>query len=236
MGRYPGRNLAPPASLPDLPAAIPAGLPAQLVGRRPDLVAAERRLAAADERFLVAKRSLYPRLTLTGSAGTSSNELRDLVDYDFRVWSLAASLLQPVFQGGRLRAGVDRARAGTEEALLAYTGAALRAYSEVEAALAADEYLAGEVDGLAESVRHARAATRLAEDRYRSGLEDYITVLSSQRREFDSESAYIAALQRRLENRVNLYLALGGGFHRPDDIPMPGRDVRALADRRGDQP
>jgi NodT family efflux transporter outer membrane factor (OMF) lipoprotein len=236
MGRYPGRQLSAPQALPQAPAAIPAGLPAELVGRRPDLVAAERRLAAADERFLVAKRSLYPRLTLTASGGTASEALSDLVDYDFRVWSIAANLLQPVFQGGRLRANVDRARAGTEEAVQSYTAAALRAYAEVETTLAADEHLAGEVDRLSESVRHSRAATKLAEDRYRMGLEDYVTVLDSQRREFTSESAYISAYQRRLENRVDLYLALGGGFRRPDTIPTPAQDVKAVAAHRETRP
>lgn len=231
MGRYPGRRIAAPEELPDAPAAIPGGLPAELVGRRPDLVAAERRLAAADERFLVARRSLYPRLTLTGSGGTVSEALSNLVDYDFHVWSIAANLLQPVFQGGRLRAGVDRARAGTEEALQLYTGAALRAYAEVETALAADGHLSREVERLSESARHSAAATKLAEDRYRSGLENYVTVLDAQRREFNSRSAYITSYQRRLENRVDLYLALGGGFQRPDTIPTPASDVKALASR-----
>ncbi len=231
MGRYPGRRIQAPETLPVTPAAIPGGLPAELVGRRPDLVAAERRLAAADERFVVARRSLYPRLTLTGSGGTASEALSDLVDYDFRVWSIAANLLQPVFQGGRLRAGVDRARAGAEEALQSYAAAALRAYAEVETALAADEHLSREVERLAESARHSAAATMLAEDRYRSGLEDYVTVLDAQRREFISQSAHIAAYQKRLENRVDLYLALGGGFQRPDTIPTPGRDVKAVASR-----
>jgi NodT family efflux transporter outer membrane factor (OMF) lipoprotein len=231
LGRYPGRRIQTPETLPMAPAAIPAGLPAELVGRRPDLVAAERRLAAADERFVVARRSLYPRLTLTGSGGTASEALSDLVDYDFRVWSIAANLLQPVFQGGRLRAGVDRARAEAEEALQSYAAAALRAYAEVETALAADEHLSREVERLAESVRHSAAATKLAGDRYRSGLEDYVTVLDAQRREFNSQSAYIAAYQNRLENRVDLYLALGGGFQRPDTIPTPAQDVKAVASR-----
>jgi NodT family efflux transporter outer membrane factor (OMF) lipoprotein len=233
MGRYPGRAMPLPDALPRTPAAIPTGLPAELVARRPDLVAAERRLAAADERFVVAKRSLYPRLFLTGSGGTATESLRDLTDYDFRVWSLAASLLQPVFQGGRLRAGVDRARAMTWEAIESYTAAGLRAYAEVEAALAADQHLATEVETLDESARHARAATRLAEDRYRSGLEDYITVLDSQRRELASESAHITAHAGRLQNRVNLYLALGGGFRRPDSIPTPARDIKSVASRGG---
>ena len=231
MGRYPGRRIPAPEMLPQVPVEIPAGLPAELVGRRPDLVAAERRLAAADQRFLVAKRSLYPRLTLTGSGGTASEALSELVDYDFHVWSIAANLLQPVFQGGRLRAGVDRARAGTEEALQLYTAAALRAYAEVETALAADEHLAREVEWLSDSARHAAAAAELAEVRYRSGLALYVTVLEAQRREFISRSARIAAYRNRLGNRVDLYLALGGGFQRPDTIPTSVREAKSPPDR-----
>jgi outer membrane protein TolC len=195
-------------------------------------VAAERRLAAADERFAAARRALYPRLSLTGSGGTVSEDLADLLDSDFRVWSLAAGILQPVFQGGRLRANVDRSVAATEEALESYTAAALRAYAEVETALASDSLLAREEDRLGEAARHAAAARVLAEERYRAGLEDYITVYESQRREATAESNHLTTRRLRLENRVDLYLALGGGFQRPDTIPTPARDLRALASRR----
>ena len=220
MGRYPGRDLEEPQVLPDLPGEIPGGLPAELVARRPDLAAAERRLAASDQRYEAARRSLYPRLTLTASAGTASNELADLVDGNFSVWSLVGGLVQPLFQGGRLRANVNRTSAAGDEALESYIAAALRAYREVETALAAEGYLRRRDELLAESAFQAAAARRLAEGRYRSGLEDYVTVLESQRRELTTESQLLEVRQARLENRVDLYLALGGGFAR--SAPPPG--------------
>ncbi len=219
LGRYPGRDIPEPAMMPEVPRSIPGGLPADLIARRPDLAAAERRLAAADQRLLVARRSLYPRFALTASGGSVSTQLGDLLDGDFSVWSIVGNLFQPIFQGGKLRAGVDFADAGTEAALESYISAALVAYTEVESALAADSFLVREDERLRESSRQAAAARRLAEERYGSGLEGYITVLESQRRELTAEATALAVRRQRLTNRVDLYLALGGGYLRPDVAP-----------------
>jgi outer membrane protein TolC len=205
--------------MPEVPQSIPGGLPAELIARRPDLAAAERRLAAADQRLLVAKRSLYPRFSLTASGGTISTQLGDLVDGDFSVWSIVGNLFQPIFQGGRLRAGVDLADAGTEAAVESYISAALVAYTEVESALAADAFLVKEDERLWEATRQAAAARQLAEERYGAGLEEYITVLESQRRELTAEATALNVRRLRLTNRVDLYLALGGGYLRPDVVP-----------------
>lgn len=214
-GNYPARALPVTRGVPDPPRAVPAGLPADLVARRPDLVAAERRLLASSERVLVARRALYPSLALTGSGGTASNELEDLLDGDFRVWSLVAGLARPLFQGGRLRADVDRTRAASEEAVATYARDVLRAYGEVEAALAAERYLATRADRLAEAVHEAGAALDLAGDRYARGLEAYVTVLDAQRALFSAERAALAVRRERFDNRIDLYLALGGGFETP---------------------
>jgi NodT family efflux transporter outer membrane factor (OMF) lipoprotein len=219
LGRYPGRDIPEPVMMPDVPRTIPGGLPAELIARRPDLAAAERRLAAADQRLLVAKRSLYPRFSLTASGGTLSTQLGDLVDGDFSVWSIVGNLFQPIFQGGRLRAGVDFADAGTGAAVESYISAALVAYTEVESALAADAFLVKEDERLWEATRQAAAARRLAEERYGAGLEEYITVLESQRRELTAEATALSVRRQRLANRVDLYLALGGGYLRPDAVP-----------------
>jgi outer membrane protein TolC len=187
------------------------------VSRRPDLVAAERRVAAADLRVKEARRSLYPRLSLTASGGTSTEEFRDLLDQDFRVWSLIGNLTQPLFQGGRLLANVDRNEAIARETLAGFASAVLNAYAEVESALAAESYLAERVDHLERATEQSVAAQELAEDRYRSGLEDYVTVLESQRRALTNESSLLAARRERLDNRVNLFLALGGGYRAPQE-------------------
>jgi NodT family efflux transporter outer membrane factor (OMF) lipoprotein len=216
LGRYPEGKLTVPEDLPGMPATLPAGLPAELVMRRPDLAAAERRAAAANARVKQARRLLYPSFSLTGSGGTASQELRDLTDGDFRVWSLAANLLQPIFQGGRLRAGIKLAEARSQEELAHYASMALKAFSEVESALAAESWLNLQEADQQEAMRQAIAARRLAEDRYRTGLADFITVLEAQRRQFEAESHYLSVRRLRLSNRANLYLALGGGFQVKD--------------------
>jgi NodT family efflux transporter outer membrane factor (OMF) lipoprotein len=219
IGRYPGRELPVPTVLPDTPRPIPAGLPADLIARRPDLAAAERRLAASDERYKAARRDRLPRISLTAGAGTSTDSLSSLVNGDFSIWNLAFNVLQPVFQGGRLRAAQDQAEAMTDESLINYAGAALRAYSEVETALASEEFLAKRVADLATAAEQSRAAERLSEQRYDAGLEGFITVLESQRRALQADGEWISARRQRLENRVDLYLALGGGFERVDPLP-----------------
>jgi NodT family efflux transporter outer membrane factor (OMF) lipoprotein len=212
IGAYPDGSVGEGRELPAPPASVPAGLPAELVSRRPDLAASERRLAAAGARIDEARRALYPRISLTASGGTSSEELGDLVDGDFGVWSLAANLTQPIFQGGRIAAGIDLAKSRQREALHAYIDTALHAFAEVETALAADGHLALRETALAEATEQATAARELAQSRYERGIGDVIAVLESQRRAFLAESEWIAAQRERLDNRIDLYLALGGDY------------------------
>jgi len=215
LGRYPDGRVLENHSverLPEAPGPIPGGLPAELVARRPDLVAAERRLAAADQRYLAARRALYPRLALTAGGGTASDSLGDLLDGDFRVWNIVGNLTQPLFQGGRLRAGVERADASNRAALAVYVGEVLEAYAEVESALAAEQTLAELERHLAQAAEQLVAARRLAEERYRSGVGIYLVVLESQSRALIAEGELLAVRRQRLDNRVELHLALGGGF------------------------
>ncbi len=212
LGRYPGGSAGFAGALPDPPAPPPAGLPADLVGRRPDVIAAERRLAASDARVRQAKAALFPSIRLTGSGGRSSQELGDLLDGDFTVWSIAAGVLQPIFRGGELRARVDLAGAGSRRALASYANTLLRAYGEVESALAAEGFLAAREEALTRASEQSAAARALAEQRYRSGLEDFVTLLEAQRRALAAESERIGIARLRLENRVDLCVALGGGF------------------------
>jgi NodT family efflux transporter outer membrane factor (OMF) lipoprotein len=222
LGQYPGREIDGPSDMPLLTGAVPAGLPADLIARRPDLAAAERRLAASKAREYAAQAALYPRISLTASGGTTSEEVGDLIDGDFSVWSLAGNLTQPLFQGGRLRANVDLEKARVEEILALYVGTVLNAYNEVESALTREKYLAEQVVYLERAAGHAEAARLLAESRYQSGLEDYIAVLESQRRSLSTQSRLINLRRLELDNRVNLYLALGGGFRveEKEDVPV----------------
>ena len=228
LAQYAGGDISPPPNLPAMPAAVPAGVPADLVARRPDLVAAERQVAASEARLRVARRELLPSFSLTANTGTSTNALRSLLNGDFAVWGLVGNVLAPLWQGGRLRAQISRAEAQVAEVLATYVNTALVAYAEVETALAAEEYMADRVVHLATSVEQARAAERLADERYRTGLDTYITVLDSQRSLFQAESELIAARRLRLENRVDLYLALGGGFEQlesPISMADPNESV-----------
>jgi len=228
LGRYPTASLELPDEFPSLPEEIPAGLPAQLVSRRPDLAAAERRLAAADSRLAEARSALYPRIGLTASGGRSSGELGDLLDGDFGVWSLLANLTQPLLQGGRLRAGVDMARAGEELALAIYAGSVLRAYTEVESALAGERFLAAQEIALQTATKEALAARQLAEERYAKGLSDLITMLEAQRRAFDAESRLLTVRRQRIDARIDLHLALGGGFSASETSADPSDDYSTV--------
>ncbi len=222
LGRYPAAELQAAPGLPEFDGPVPAGLPSELVGRRPDVAAAERRVAASEARIYESRAALLPRFSLTASGGTSSEELADLLDGDFGVWTLAGNLLQPIFQGGRLRAGIDFAEAGGEEAEARYFGTVLAAYAEVESALAAEAALAAEERWLAAAANQASAAGELSERRYLGGVEDYVTVLAATRGALEAESARIAVRLARLDARVNLYLALGGGFETdcPPESPV----------------
>ena len=212
LGRYPAADLAIAQDLLPMPAPIPAGLPADLIARRPDLMIAERQVAAANARIKVAKRARYPSFSLTSSGGASSANLSNLLSGDFIVWSFAGNLLQPLFQGGRLRAGIKLAEANQEQALAGFAEQALRAYGEVESALMAETYLRDRENALREASEQAVAARELAENRYTRGVSDVITLLGSQRRAFEAEGQYLTVRRQRLDARVDLYLALGGGF------------------------
>ncbi|MGA0058844.1 MAG: efflux transporter outer membrane subunit, partial [Planctomycetota bacterium] len=218
-GRYPDSALEPAAGLPSLPGPVPGGLSAELVRRRPDLAAAEHRLAATDALLASSRANLYPRIALTSSAGTSSNDLADLGDLDFRVWSIGANLFAPLFDGGRIRADIDEKDARRREALFGST--ALQAYREVETALAATPLLDAEWERRSEAVAEAEAARTLSEDRYARGLVPIDTLLNAQRRALAARTQFLAVARQRLDNRVQLILALGGGFDAGDPSAAP---------------
>lgn len=212
LGRYPTAELQPIDTFPGLAGAVPAGLPMELLARRPDLVASARRLEAAGYRAAQRQAELLPRLSLTASTGRNSNELSDLLDGSFGIWSLAGNLVQPVFQGGRLRAQVDAADARVSTEAANYANLVLTAAGEVETALLGEESFEATELALAKAAQHSRSAADLVEQRYASGLAPYLSVLDTQRTALVAESRLVEAQQNRLENRVDLFLALGGSF------------------------
>lgn len=216
LGRYPRGTVEALSSLPSLPRKVPAGLPSELLLRRPDLVEAELRVDARLKELSASRKALLPAIRITGGAGTSStDEFGDLFDIQNLVWNIGANLAQPLYRGGRLRADIRLDQHELDEIAETYAESALAAFREVETALAAERYLSKQVAQLEIAVREARRAEDLSLDQYERGLVDIITLLESQRRAFDSQSTLLDAKLQLLQNRVDLYLALGGDFDSP---------------------
>ncbi|MFT4902219.1 MAG: multidrug efflux system outer membrane protein [Lentimonas sp.] len=213
LGRYPDATLvAARPALPALPRSIPAGLPSELLERRPDLIAAERQLAAVDQELRAARKDRLPQISLTASGGSSSQEFSQLLDSDFSVWSLGTNLTQPLFQGGRISANIDRSQALLEQARANYRATALQAFLEVESSLAAETFLNTEYAGLAQAAQEADAAQALAWEQYRQGTSSFINTLDAQRSANETRSQLLRLRNSLLQNRIDLYLALGGPF------------------------
>lgn len=212
LGQYPAGLVATTQTLPPVPAAPAAGVPAELLARRPDVRAAELGLLAAGYRLQAAQRSFLPSFSLSGSAGFSGAEFADLLSSGNFIWSIAGRLLQPIFQGGRLRAQIEATDAQRDEALFIYAETALNALTEVETALAIDGVLLQREQALQASATAAEEAMRVSYNRYQQGIDPFLNVLESQQRALDGRSAQISAHHARLENRLALHLALGGGF------------------------
>jgi NodT family efflux transporter outer membrane factor (OMF) lipoprotein len=215
VGRYPRAELALAADLPPLPAPVPAGLPSELLERRPDLIAAERRVAAAFHLIQAAEATRLPRLALTGAGGRSTSELLRLANVGAGFWTVAANFLAPVFTGGALAAQVAIATAEQKAELALYGQTALRAFSEVESALAGEQLLADQQGYLEKVLTQDSAALRLGRVRYKVGATDLLDVLQLQTRQLDTSFELIGVRADRLANRVALHLALGGGFAPP---------------------
>ncbi len=212
LGRYPAGEISGAEMLPPLRNGVPAGLPSTLLERRPDLQAAALLLEAAEQRSAAAQRNRLPLFQLTTSAGTASDKLYRLLDWDYLVWSLAGSVAQSVFDGGRRTAEQDIASAQVEQQLVAYADLLLDAFREVETTLVAEGSLQQQELALQLSVDEAVEAQLLAEQRYRQGLEGIITLLDTQRRSFVAQVSLLRTRRLRLNNRIDLHLALGGAF------------------------
>lgn len=212
LGRYPSAEMEVTPALPVINASVPTGLPSELLLRRPDILTAERQLAAATERLKASRRSLLPSIRLTSSLGTTSNELSDLLDPERLAMSLAGSLTQPLYQGGRLRANMRLSDARVKESLAQFSQTVLTAFQEVETSLAAEHFLLEQETALRASATESMEAEKLAKEQYERGLVDIITVLESERRAFNARSSLLNLSNLRLQNRLDLYLALGGHF------------------------
>ena len=212
LGRYPANEISIAAEFPQIKKTIPVGLPDELLNRRPDVRAAERRLAADSVGVKIAKKAMLPGINLNGSFGTSTGAPDLLFDESFKVWSYGYNISLPIFQGGRLRAAEDRVTAVYKQSLANYAQTVLVAFDEVETALSDEGSLFRDEEALRVTVDEYDAAVDLAWEQYNRGLVDIITVLDSQRRAFNAERTLIIISNQRIQSRIGLYLALGGGF------------------------
>ncbi len=212
-----GRNVGPITRGMELdkqtvPPDIPAGLPSELLQRRPDVLATEAALAAQTARIGVAEALRWPSISLTGSLGFASTDLSTLTDSGSDFWSVGGSILQPLFNSGRNRARVEAEIARTEQALLSYEQTVLRAFAEVEDALVAVRTYKREHEARIRQVVAARNAAVLSRARYDGGVTSYLEVLDIERSLFSAELSESQTLRLYINSIVELYKALGGGW------------------------
>ena len=236
IGRYPAAAIDVPAVFPAMPAPVPVGLPSELLERRPDVIAAARRIDAAFYNVLEAKAARLPKIALTASVNSVSSSLLVLQEHSNPVLSLGANMAFPLFNGHALEAQVDVRTAEQKLAIADYGRVATRAFSEVESALSAGFAASERQAILASSVANNNRTVELAQVRYQVGSGDLRAVLTQNVALYGARTTLLHAQSDALVQRVNLYLALGGGFAEP---PGPSaadtaRPVRSAAASRGE--
>jgi NodT family efflux transporter outer membrane factor (OMF) lipoprotein len=214
-GRYPSAAVAVGEGLPTLAAPVPAGLPSQLLERRPDVRAAERRVAAAFHRTQEAQAARLPRISLTGGVTSVSSDLFVLKERDNPIWSVGASILAPIFMGGALQAQVDVRTAEQHAAIAEFGRIGSRAFNEVEGALSASFNLEERTQVLTGAVASNERALGFARVRLDVGSGDQRGVQEQLLALHAARTTLLRVQAERLIQRVNLYLALGGGFEPP---------------------
>lgn len=212
LARYPDGRMPIPGVLPVMNDAIPAGLPSELLTRRTDVQEAWLNLLAADADLAAAHKARFPSLSLVGSAGVTSVEFSELLDSDLSVWSITGGLTQPLFNAGRLEAFEEQALAQVRQAEQQYLGLVFRAFADVENAISRSVSLRQRYESFLDAETNSSAALNLALEQYQRGLVPYTTVLESQRQAFDAETTVVQLRNLLLQNRIALYLALGGEF------------------------
>ncbi|ASU39628.1 RND transporter [Herbaspirillum sp. meg3] len=212
VGKTPSTFTLPKAPLEATAPPIPQGLPSMLLERRPDVAAAERRVAAANAKIGVAKAAYFPSLTLSASGGYQSSSFADWFSLPGRVWSLGPQLAQSIFDGGLRRAATDQAIASYDGTVAEYKQAVLTAFQEVEDNLAALRILEQEAAVQNEALLAARQAVLLVTNQYKAGTVSYVNVITAQATALSAERTALDILNRRMAASVLLAKALGGGW------------------------
>ena len=215
LGRYPAAAAAVTPQLPNQPPAVPAGLPSELLERRPDVVAAERRVAAAFNRIGEAKAARLPSIALTAGVSAISSDLFVLQDHDNPVWNLGARLLMPIYKGGALKTQVEIRTAEQKQAVASYASVGLRAFGEVENALAAEFAARDREQILTQTLADNQRALEIVQNQYKVGSTDLRFVTQRQLALVSTQAALIRMQAEQRVQRVNVHLALGGSFDAP---------------------
>jgi outer membrane protein TolC len=215
LGRYPAAEIDGATDLVAVPPPIPVGLPSELLERRPDLIAAERAVAVEFSQIQSAKAARLPRIALTAGVGSSSTELTDIVSLGGDFWNVGANFVAPIFTGGALQAQVEIEEADQEKALANYGLVALKAFAEVEQGLSNETLLMERETFLREALADAQEALRVANAQFEVGKIDLLSVLQQQGQVISARVGVLNLRDQRLQQRVDLHLAIGGGFDAP---------------------
>ena len=212
LGRYPSAELKTAAELAALPPPVQAGLPSQLLERRPDVMAAEHSFNAAFHLVQAAKAARLPSISLTGGGGYETNALLQDLRYEPWTWKFAGELLAPIYTGGYLQAQVQIANENQKAALALYGQTALQSFDDVEVTLTNERYLKDEEKDATDALRNFEDALALAKVKYNVGQTDLSPVLELEIVVMQTQMATTYVQQELIANRINLYLALGGAF------------------------
>src|ERR1041385_5247150 len=210
----------PNAPLNAQPPAVPVGLPSQLLERRPDIAAAERRVAEANAEIGVTKAAFYPSLTLGAAGGFESTSIASWFTWPARFFSLGPTLTQTLFDKGRRRAATEVARAQYDETVASYRNTVLTSFQEVEDNLAALRILSHELDQQNEAVASAQRALTLSNERYKSGIDSYLNVITAQTALLNNQRTVVNLRTQQMTASVELIKALGGGWN-ASQLPTP---------------
>jgi len=216
LGRYPATELAVAEQLPAMPGPVPVGMPLNMLERRPDVIAAERRVAAAFNRVGEAKAAQLPTIRLNASVSALSSEVLQLQDdYSNPSGGAGGTLIAPLYQGGAMRAQVELKTAEQKEAVARYGSQVLRALNDVENALSASQILSQRVGILGQVLADQQKTLEYDQQSYRVGRQDMRGVQQQQQQVQAARVNYLRAKSEELSQRVNLHLALGGSFAEP---------------------
>lgn len=228
IGKPPALLSIPFSPLAAAPPPVPVSLPSELLERRPDIAAAERRMAAANAQIGVAVAAFFPRVALSGSGGYESSDFSEWFKWPSRFWSLGPSVSETVFTGGARRGQTEQARAAYDTTVASYRQQVLTGFQEVEDNLAALRILGQEAQVQDEAVRAAEQSLAIALNQYRAGIVSYLNVITAQTIALNNEQSALSISSRRMTAAVLLIKALGGGWDASQlpqdrDLTLEGR-------------